>query len=241
MTTLAKPVPNATERRTGAARPSTAVEPIRLLVVDDHPAVRGALRRVLEEQEDFDVVEILGNPETAVSLAQGRQVDVAVVDYELGARHNGLWLSRSLKRLPHPPKVLLYSAYCDGPRAAASVVAEADGILSKGGAGSQLCHAIRCITRRRLSLPVGPRQMEQIVRERLGDDEQLIFGMLLGGLGPNEIAEVLAYTPAQLESRLASMLGELETVPLRHAGERTSDLRTGRVRPVAWLCGPDAG
>ena len=74
----------------------------------------------------------------------GSPIDVAVVDYQLGSR-NGLWLSRKLKRLPRPPRVVIYSAYCDGPLAATSVVAEADGLVSKGGIGAELCDTVRAV------------------------------------------------------------------------------------------------
>ena len=69
-------------------------------------------------------------------------LDVAIVDYQLPG-HSGLWLSRKLKRLPEPPAVLIYSAFSDYMLAAACVVAEADGLLSKAALGSDLYTAIR--------------------------------------------------------------------------------------------------
>jgi DNA-binding NarL/FixJ family response regulator len=184
----------------------------RLLVVDDHRGVRRSLQRLLAEESDFEVVDMVSGADMAVGVAREEPIDVAVIDYQLGGRRNGLWLSRELKRLPRAPKVLVYSAYCDALLAAASVVAQADGILSKGGPGSQLCDAIRSITRRPLALPVGPRELEVAVRSRLSDEEQMIFGMLLNGIALDEIAAVLHYSDSRLESRLSTMLSELEDV-----------------------------
>lgn len=110
------------------------VAPIRLLVVDDHPAVRRGLSELLEDQPDFRVIAAVGTAEDAMTVAEREVFDVAVVDYQLPGR-NGLWVSRKLKRLPHPPRVLIYSAYYDGVLAASAVVAEADGLVSKGGLG----------------------------------------------------------------------------------------------------------
>src|SRR6201999_3978808 len=107
-----------------APEPDSA--PLRLLVVDDHPAVRMGLRELFEDQPDFVVVAAVESADAAMALAEREPIDVAVVDYQLGSR-NGLWLSRKLKRLAQPPRVVIYSAYCDGPLAATSVVAEADG------------------------------------------------------------------------------------------------------------------
>ena len=127
---------------------------IRLLAVDDHPAVRRGLRELLEDQPDFRVISVVSSAEEAMIVAEGEQLDVAVVDCQLGDR-NGLWVSRKLKRLRRPPRVLIYSAYCDGLRAAAAVVAHADGLVSKGGLGSELCDAVRAVANGRKLLPVG--------------------------------------------------------------------------------------
>src|SRR5690242_19256600 len=106
--------------------------PIRLLVVDDHPAVRRGLRELLDEEPDLRVVDTASTAKEGLAIAQRTAVDVAVVDYQLRGR-NGLWLSRKLKRLRTSPRVLIYSAYSDGLLTAAAVVAEADGLVSKGG------------------------------------------------------------------------------------------------------------
>jgi hypothetical protein len=50
------------------------------------------------------------------------------------------------------------------------------------------------------------------MRNRFGHDEQAIFGMLLAGIRPSEIADGLGLSRAELESRLWSMLCTLEGV-----------------------------
>lgn len=132
-----------------------AHDPTRLLVVDDHAAVRAGLTQLLEDQRDFEVVAAVAGAEAAVSFAERERVDVAVVDYHLGAR-NGLWVSRKLKRLPEPPGVMIYSAHTDGVLAAAAVVAEADAIVSKGSRGTELYAAIRSVARGRRVMPPVP-------------------------------------------------------------------------------------
>jgi DNA-binding NarL/FixJ family response regulator len=181
----------------------------RLLVVDDHAAVRAGLRGLLDEQRDFEVVAAVASAEEAMSVAEREPIDVAVVDYQLGSR-SGLWLSRKLKRLPEPPAVLIYSAYADGILAAAAVVAEADGIVNKGGLGSELCEEVRRAADGASSMRPMPPWLGELVRRRLTDDEQAIFGMLLAGFEPMEIAATMGMSAAGLESRLWEMLRTLE-------------------------------
>jgi DNA-binding NarL/FixJ family response regulator len=201
-----------------------AVARKRLLVVDDHAAVRMGLRRLLEDEPDFAVVDVVATAEAALSVAERSPIDVAVVDYQLGGR-SGLWVSRKLKRLPRSPKVLIYSAYSDGMLAAACVVAEADGLISKGGVGSELCDAIRIVASGRLLLPIVPQPLAAMMRQRLDDEEQAIFSMLLAGLRPTEIGRLMRISSAGLESCLWSMLGKLEFLqvdPTVPAGARAS-------------------
>ncbi len=181
----------------------------RLLVVDDHAAVRAGLLGLLRDEPDFDVVAALGAAEDAFSLAEREPIDIAVIDYQLRSR-NGLWLSRKLKRLPEPPAVLIYSAYTDGVLTAAAVVAQADGIVSKGGMGAELCDAIRAVGRSQRRMPPVPSWLRDVLRSCLGPEELAIFGMLLAGLEPADIAGTLGLSAPELELRLSGMLRELE-------------------------------
>jgi DNA-binding NarL/FixJ family response regulator len=183
-----------------------------LLVVDDHPAVRAGLRKLLADEPDFEVVAVVASAEAGIEAAQREAVDVALIDYQLGGR-NGLWLSRKVKRLPRPPAVLIYSAYTDTVLAAAGVVAQADAIVSKGGLGGELCQTIRHVAAGRRRLPPLPPRLAESLRRRLDHQEQTIFGMLLAGMGLAEIADTLDLTASELESRLGSLLRRLEALP----------------------------
>ena len=203
--------------------------PLRVLVVDDHPAVRMGLRELFEDQPDFAVLAAVDSADAAMALAEREPVDVAVIDYQLGSR-NGLWLSRKLKRLPRPPRVVIYSAYCDGPLAATSVVAEADGLVSKGGVGSELCEAVRAVAHGHIRLPAVPPTLATALRRRLDAEEQAIFGMMLAGIAPAEITVMLGISAAGLESRLWTMLRKLEGLPSESVAARRPRPHNGRRR-----------
>jgi DNA-binding NarL/FixJ family response regulator len=195
--------------------PESGEDPVvrkRLLVVDDHPAVRVGLRKLLTEEDDFEVVAAVATAEAGMLIAENERIDVAVVDYQLPGR-SGLWLTRKLKRLPEPPVVLMYSAYADGVLVAAAVVAQADAIVSKGKLGSELCEAIRGAASGRMHMPPLSPRLAESLRRRLDHQEQAIFGMLLAGIKPTEVAATLGLSAARLESRLWEMLRRLEALP----------------------------
>lgn len=216
--------------RNGA--PDSTPRHIRLLVVDDHPAVRLGLLQLLEGQLDFEVVAVSETAESAIAQAEQEGVDVAVVDYHLGGR-NGLWVTRKLKRLPQPPAVIIFSAYASDHLAANCVVAAADALLNKGSLGSELCDAIRSVARGRRLLPRVPQPLADMLRRRLEDSEQPLFRMLLAGISRIEIGQTLGMSARELASREDAMLRKLEALPGEGAdpGRGRSRLDARRLAP----------
>jgi DNA-binding NarL/FixJ family response regulator len=196
-------------RRNDTANRETAQTPIRCLVVDDHPAILAGLRGLLASEPDFEVVHALDSAESAADVAEQVPLDVAIVDYHLPG-HSGLWLSRKLKRLPEPPAVLIYSAFSDYTLAAACVVAEADGLLSKSALGSDLYTAIRRAAMGMSRLPPVPPTLADGLRRRFDSLEQAIFGLLLAGIGRDEIGRTLHIDTGEVETRQWTMLRKLE-------------------------------
>ena len=187
---------------------------IRVLVVDDHAAVRIGLGGLLEDRSDMEVVATAASAREALADSTRVAPDVAVVDFHLGDG-DGLTLCRAMKRLPRPPRVLVYSAYADGPLTAAAVVAGADGVLSKGTIGEEVVRTIRVLAHGRRAIPPIPRAVERSLRARLEPADQSILGMLIQGITPSEIAAVLRISESRLESRRAAIVRALTTVAPR--------------------------
>jgi DNA-binding NarL/FixJ family response regulator len=200
---------------------------LRLLVVDDHPAVRVGLERLLDEEPDFQVVSIAATAQAAVAKAADGDIDLAIVDYHLGG-YNGLWVCRMLKRLPHPPRVVVFSAFANDHLAASCVVAGADALLSKGSLGSELCDTVRSVAHGRRLITQVPQPMADMLRRRLDGIEQPILGMLLAGMSHADITQTLGISAHELESRETAMLGKLERLPGERAGFGSERARRGR-------------
>jgi DNA-binding NarL/FixJ family response regulator len=195
---------------------------IRLMVVDDHPAVRLGLVRLLEDQPDFSIEAVSVNADAAVGEAFAHEVDVAVLDYQLPGR-NGLWLCRQLKRIPNPPAVVLFSAFADHYLAACAAVAGADAVLNKAALGSELCDAVRAVSRGRRLLPRVPQPVADTLRRRLAEADQLLFGMLLAAMPHAEIRDALRISEAELEAQIGAMLRTLEAIPGESAARQVPD------------------
>ena len=133
------------------------------------------------------------------------------MDYHQGDS-DGHTQFRDLRRLPRPPRVLVYSAYADGALTAAAVIAGADAVVSKGSLGEEVVRTIRVLAHGRRVFPPIPRAVQRSIRTRLEPTDQAILGMLLQDIAPTEIADVLGVSTSRLESRRSAMLGALTSL-----------------------------
>jgi DNA-binding NarL/FixJ family response regulator len=189
---------------------------IRVLVVDDHAAVRMGLGGLLEDHADMEVVATAASAREALADTARVAPDVAVVDYHLGDG-DGLSLCRAVKRLPRPPRVLVYSAYADDALAAGALVAGADAVVSKGTLGDEVVRTIRLLSHGRRVLPPISRAAQRSLRARLEPTDQAIFGMLVQGIAPSEVADALGLSASRLESRRAAIVRKLTEPDLSKA------------------------
>jgi DNA-binding NarL/FixJ family response regulator len=191
-----------------------ASQTARVLVVDDHSAVRSGIEALLAGEPDLEPVGTAGGAAEALELARQTRPDVAIVDFQLGDR-DGLSLCRQLKELPDPTRVVLYSAYADGPLALAGVIAGADGVVHKAALAGELCDTVRAVAAGRTAIPVPPPAARAVVAARLDPDDLPILAMLLDGTDPDEIARVLGMRPGWLAARRWAMLERLRRLPTR--------------------------
>jgi DNA-binding NarL/FixJ family response regulator len=207
-----------------------ASQTARVLVVDDHSAVRSGVEALLAGEPGLEPVGAAGGAEEALALAKQTRPDVAIVDFQLGDR-DGLSLCRQLKELPDPARVVLYSAYADGPLALAGVIAGADGIVHKASLADELCDTVRAVAAGQTAIPPAPPAVQAVVAARLDPDDLPILAMLLDGTDPEEIARVLDLRPRWLAARRWAMLERLRRMPTRRGPSR------GPVEPD-WPAGP---
>jgi DNA-binding NarL/FixJ family response regulator len=179
--------------------------PVSVLIVDDHPAVRAAVERVLAGEADIAPVASVATARAALAEAQRLSPRIAIVDYHLPDR-DGLSLTRQLKALPHPPAVLIYSAFADARIIVGAIVGGADGVANKNSRAHELCTAVRTIANGSSSLPAVPPNMISAIASELQPEDLPILAMLMNRIPPAELAEALSITTEWLEMRRWAIL-----------------------------------
>ncbi len=82
----------------------------RILVVDDNPAVRRYLRRVLEQQGGWRVCDEARNGQEAVDKFEDIQPDVVVLDFQMPYM-NGLDAARIISQISPETPILMVTLY----------------------------------------------------------------------------------------------------------------------------------
>jgi DNA-binding NarL/FixJ family response regulator len=193
---------------------------IRVLLVDDHTAIRQALGFLFNQEPDFTVVGQVG------SLAEARMrlsgVDVAIVDLDLPDGH-GVSLVRDLREANPKGMVLILTGSNNRLEYARAVEAGAAGIIHKSAQASAIIDAARRLNEGEFLL--SPSEIIELLRlagqhreqnhetqtafSRLTPREREVLSALADGLNDKEIAQRLSISPETQRTHIVNLLGKL--------------------------------
>ena len=118
------------------------MNPITILLAEDHMIVREGLRKMLDLEKGFEVVAEAKNGRQAVNLAEQHRPDVVLMDIAMPGL-NGLEATRQvIKALPHT-KVIILTAHNDDAYVNSATASGAVGFLLKQTSAHNVCQAIR--------------------------------------------------------------------------------------------------
>lgn len=181
---------------------------IRVLLVDDHPALRAGLFTVLRAEPGIVPQAAVPSPREALAELERGRPDLILLDYHL-QEGDGLTFCHRLKSRAEPPQVLIYSAYADARLTIPAMVAGADGVANKAAPAEELFDAIRIIAKGETLLPPVSRELMEVAASRLEPEDLPILGMIMDRTARPEIAEVLRVPRTELDERIVRMLGAL--------------------------------
>jgi DNA-binding NarL/FixJ family response regulator len=188
---------------------------VSVLIVDDHPALRAGLEQLLDQDAGYRLLDAVSSEaELAIALRR-HQPDVVVMDYAL-TRGDGLSACFRLKQRPHPPGVVLYSAYVDDVFAVPATLAQADAIVSKNDSVEVLLTAIDTVAAGASQVPPPDPELIEAASARLDAEDLPIVGMLFARLRVDDIATTLGVDPRDVRARALRIIGEMQAQDRRH-------------------------
>jgi DNA-binding NarL/FixJ family response regulator len=206
----------------------------RILLVDDHPLVRRALRQVIEREEDMVVCGEAEDRQDALGLVASALPDLAVVDLTLKSS-NGLELIRDIRREHSGVLTIVLSMHNGSNHAVRSIRAGANGYISKQEAPSEVMRAIRKVLRGEIYWPekAAAEAVNRLankalthngeVADLLSERELRVFELIGVGSTPAQIAAIMdvkVTTVDTYRSRIKKKLGLKGMTELRHEAIR---------------------
>ena len=194
---------------------------LRLLLGDDHTLVRHGLRKILEEQPEWEVVSEVGDGREAVREAVANKPDVAIIDVAMPLL-NGIDATQQIVRRVPETRVLMLSMHADEAYVMRALQAGATGYMVKDSAGKELLTAVETVSSgRRYFSPA----IEKLVQddqgrtagagfadryETLSTREREIFQLIAEARSNKEVAALLDISPATVETHRARILQKLD-------------------------------
>jgi DNA-binding NarL/FixJ family response regulator len=115
---------------------------LRVLISDDDPMIRDALRDVLESESDIAVVAVAKDADEAIAMAERHSPAVAVLDVRMPGGGGPRAAREILQRSPRT-RILAFSAYDDVSTVAEMTQAGISEYLMKGAPNVEIIAAVR--------------------------------------------------------------------------------------------------
>jgi len=195
---------------------------MRILLADDHTLMRHGLRKIIEEQPDWEVVAETGDGREAVRLAVELKPDVAVLDIAMPLL-NGIEATRQIARRAPPVRILILSMYSDESYIVQALRAGAHGYLLKDSADVDLIRAVTAVRQGKsfFSPVVAKVMLDDYVRrladkgitdrfDSLSEREREIFQLIAEGHSNKEIADLINLSVSTVETHRAHIMEKLD-------------------------------
>ena len=214
----------------------------RIVIADDHPLYRGALRGLLEQHPDFEVVGEGQDGVEALELCRRLRPEVVLMDARM-PKMDGLEATRAIKRELPSTIVLINTAIEEPNHLSEALRAGVSGYVLKTSSGSEITYAIRKalngeaplnqeisaqLLRRLLCEEEESRSFEQPQRApllgRLTQREVEVLRLVAMGQSNLQIAQSLLLSVSTVKKHIQHMVSKLEVSDRTQAAVKAIEL-----------------
>jgi two-component system nitrate/nitrite response regulator NarL len=198
---------------------STSKQPIKILLVDDHPVVRRGLQSCLARQDRLEVVGEACDGDEAIRKTRELAPDIVLMDIGL-PRMNGLLVTELLRKEAPNVKVLVLSVHTRKEYIFRIIQAGAHGYVSKEAPPEELVRAIIsvCDGEPFFSPEIARAALNRLVEgagkkepfSQLTDREREVLGAIAEGLSNKEVASRLGIGVRTIETHRERIMRKLD-------------------------------
>lgn len=198
------------------------MNPIRILIADDHPALQAGIIAMLTIEPDLVIIGAVGDGRAAVEQAGALQPDVLLLDIDLPLL-NGIEVTRQLRALAPSTAILILSGHADPMLVQGVIVQGAAGYLTKDESPERIRAAIRAVAMGEtgwLSRPIAAilMQLQQTAlvqarvaaqAARLTPREDAVLRLLAQGRSNDQIAVALKISSGTVKNHTLNIYTKL--------------------------------
>lgn len=186
-------------------------QPIRILIVDDHPVVVAGLTSMLDTQRGLKVLGSATSGEEAIEFLRRKPADLLLLDLRMPGM-GGVDTLLALKRERIDTRAIILSSHETDEDIYRAVRAGALAYLSKNSKQSEMVEAIRAVYRGKRYFPpqIAERLTERMMRSDLTARESEVLQMLARGLTNREIGSALDISGNTVRNHVNSIIEKLE-------------------------------
>jgi DNA-binding NarL/FixJ family response regulator len=212
--------------------------PVRVLIVDDDPLVRGALTMMLDGADGIAVVGEAADGAQALVAVERHAPDVVLMDIRMPGV-SGITATERIRRRPRPPEIIVLTTFDTDDHIVRALRAGASGFLLKDTPPQKIAEAVRAAYSGEpmLSPTVTRRLMHQVASGAAAYERARTT---LGGLTPRERDVVLAIARGRSNAEIATDLTMSLTTVKAHVSHILTKLDLTNRTQVALLA-HDAG
>ena len=183
---------------------------IKILLVDDHIAMRMGISSAIENEDDMEVIAEAGRGKDAVAIALEQHPDVIIMDLRM-PEQSGIETIKEIKKDWNRAGILVYSSFASGEEIFNAFQSGADGFVVKDMELEQLLEAIRVVARGEHYVPseVSARMVSRFT-SKLTPREITILEYVAKGNSNKEVADKLDLVEGTVKVHLANIYKKLK-------------------------------
>lgn len=188
-----------------------AKNPIRLLIVDDHPVVRAGLNSMLRKQGGLRVIGSVYGGREALQFLEKENADVMLLDLRMPSM-DGIDTLKELQKQMSPPRVVILTNFEYDEDIYRAVEAGAKGYLLKDTSRDEIIAAIHAVHAGETHFPkrIADRLSERQHRPCLSAREVQILELLSRGLTNKDIGRALTISQFTVRNHVNRILTKLD-------------------------------
>jgi DNA-binding NarL/FixJ family response regulator len=209
--------------------------PVRVVLADDHPVVRGGLRALLETLDDIEVVGEAGSGRAALRETALSRPDVIVMDLRM-PDIDGVEATRRIRAEFPGTAVLVLTMFDEDELVGDAIAAGASGYLLKGAEPDDIERAVRgvaagdAVFARDVARQVlgGAARSRAPAFPELTAREREVLDLIAAGLGNPAIADRLGLAAKTVGNHISAIFAKLGVATRAEAIVRARDAGLGR-------------